>query len=396
MLEQATPIPITMPVFGEREKELLLKPLETGWVVQGPYVSRFEREFSAYTGAKHSLATTSCTSALHLILCALGIGPGDEVIVPSFTYVATANAVEYAGARPVFCDIELATFNIDLQQAARLITPRTKAILPVSLFGLSADLPGCLALAKPKGLHVIEDAACALGARVGGAHSGVLGTAAAFSFHPRKAITTGEGGMVTTNDDELAERAAKLRNHGAEATDLERHQQSGGSLLPAFNMLGFNYRMTDLQGALGVAQMERVEEIIAGRRAAAANYDALLAGAKAVRPPLAPEGYEHAYQSYVATFTGGGEPSLQNLARLNRQRNRLMARMEKDGISVRQGTHAVHTLGYYQNKYGLKPEDLPMSLLADRLSIALPLFMGIESNAQERVAAYLLDPERYI
>jgi dTDP-4-amino-4,6-dideoxygalactose transaminase len=390
------PIPITKPVFGPRELELMAQPLASGWVVQGPWVGRFERMFAQFTGLEHALATTSCTTALHLILAALGIGPGDEVIVPSFTFVASANAVEYTGARPVLADIELATFNLDPQRLERLITPRTRAIMPVSLFGLAADLPAIKAVADRHGLFVIEDAACALGAMHQGRHTGGLATASAFSFHPRKAITTGEGGMVATNDPALAEQMAKMRNHGAEATDLERHQREGGSLLPAFNLLGFNYRMTDIQGALGVAQMERAEGILAGRREAALVYDRLLARAPQVVPPCQPEGYTHAYQSYVVLYTQGGRPGLAELPELNRARNRLMTAMEAQGITVRQGTHAVHTLGYYAAKYGYRPEDLPHSLLADRLSMTLPLFAGIAAEQQERVVDFLRQPERWL
>ena len=390
-MSKADAIPITKPVFGERERDLILKPLETGWVVQGPWVERFERAFREFTGAKHALAVSNCTTGLHLILAALGLGPGDEVIVPSFTYIASANAVEYTGATPVFCDIDLATFNIDPASAREKITSRTKAIMPVSLFGLSADLEAIGGLADEHGLYVVEDAACALGARQNGKHAGTRAHAAAFSFHPRKAVTTGEGGMVITGDPGLAATMAKLRNHGADATDLERHMKEGGSLLPAFNALGFNYRMTDIQGALGVAQMERAAGIIKARQAAAAVYDRLLAECEHVTAPLVPEGYEHAYQSYVALFAKDRAPSLESLARDNRERNRLMAAMEADGVSVRQGTHAVHTLGYYANKYGLASENLPASLMADRLSITLPLFHDITEEQQRRVISYLAD-----
>jgi dTDP-4-amino-4,6-dideoxygalactose transaminase len=389
------PIPITKPVFGARERELMCAPLDTGWVVQGPWVARFEAMFAEFTGIPHALASTSCTTALHLILAALGIGEGDEVIVPSFTFVASANAVEYTGARPVLADIDLATFNLDPAGVERFITPRTKAIMPVSLFGLAADLPVICAIADRHGLYVIEDAACALGAAIDGRHTGTLATASAFSFHPRKAVTTGEGGMAATTDSGLAELIAKLRNHGAEATDLERHQKEGGSLLPAFNLLGFNYRLTDIQGALGVAQMERAGQIIAARRAGAKAYDGILDAVPGVVPPAEPKGYTHAYQSYVALYTGGARPGLDSLERLNRERNRLMAAMESQGITVRQGTHAVHTLGYYAGKYGYRPEDLPNSLLADRLSITLPLFAGISAEEQERVAQFLRYPERW-
>ncbi|MFH1034251.1 MAG: DegT/DnrJ/EryC1/StrS family aminotransferase [Pseudomonadota bacterium] len=392
-----SPIPITRPIFGARERELIVQPLETGWVVQGPFVAQFEGMFASFVGAHRALAVSSCTTGLHLALHALGVGPGDEVIVPSFTYVATANAVEYCGARPVFCDIDLATFNLDVSAVEALITPRTRGVVAVSLFGLAADLPALSDLARRRGLFVLEDAACALGASIAGRHTGAGASASVYSLHPRKAITTGEGGMITTDDPALAELMAKLRNHGAEATDLERHQQEGGSLLPAFNLLGFNYRLTDLQGALGVAQMERLDEVLAGRRAGAAVYDGLLSSVYTVDFPAVPQGFGHAYQSYVVLYRGpeGQRPGLEALPELNRQRNRLMTAMEKDGITVRQGTHAVHTLGYYAGKYGLKPPDFPHSLLADRLSITLPLYAGIAPEDQARVVAYLGHPERY-
>ena len=396
MPEAPEKIPITRPMMGKRELELLAEPLKTGWLVQGPFVARFEKMFAGFCGSAHALAVSNCTTGLHLILHALGLGPGDEVILPSFTYVASANAVEYTGAGPVFCDIDLATFNIDLKAAERLMGPRTKAVMAVSLFGLAADLPALKDLCESRGLILIEDAACAMGARINGEHTGRHARASAFSFHPRKAVTTGEGGMVTTNDRELAELLGKLRNHGAESTDMERHLKEGGSLLPAFNMLGFNYRMTDLQGALGVAQMERVDEVLKARRAAAAAYFEILDNVKSVRPPFVPDGYEHAYQSYVTLYTEGRKPGLDNLKTLNRRRNQLMAAMENDGIQVRQGTHAVHTLGYYAEKYGLAPGDLPNSLMADHLSITLPLFPGITAEQQERAAAYLRRSGRFI
>jgi perosamine synthetase len=394
MQQAATHIPITRPDFGGREKEFMLRPLESGWLVQGPYVKQFEEAFCQYTGSRHALAVSSCTTALHLILLALGIGPGDEVIVPSFTFIASANAVEYTGARPVLCDIDLATFNIDVEQVQKLITSRTKAIVAVSLFGLSADMEAVGQLAQDHELAVIEDAACALGASQNQVHAGVNCTAAAFSFHPRKSITTGEGGMVTTADPDLADLIEKLRNHGGEATDLERHLSSGGSLLPAYNLLGFNYRMTDIQGALGVAQMERVHEIIGARRQAAEVYTRLLSDQDMVRPPITPPNFEHAWQSYVVLYTEGLKPGLDNFERLNIHRNKLMSSMEKSGIAVRQGTHAVHTLGYYASKYGYKPTDLPNSLFADRLSIALPLYGGIEYEDQRLVVSMLGQPER--
>src|SRR5215207_5340771 len=204
VIEQATrSIPITRPVFGPEEMAAVQKPLESGWVVQGPYVRQFEEQFSAFTGAQYSVATSSCTTALHIAVAALDLKPGDEVIVPAFTWVATANVVEYMGARPVFCDIDLRTFNIDVAQISGLITERTVGIIPAHLFGLCADIAPIMELARRHHLWVVEDAACAFGAWYHGIHAGLFGDLGCFSFHPRKSITTGEGGMITTSRPHL-------------------------------------------------------------------------------------------------------------------------------------------------------------------------------------------------
>ena len=203
-------VPIARTALEKNEIESVLGPLSSGWLVQGPKVREFEEKWSAFTGAAHSIAVTSCTSALHLSLVALGIGPGDEVIVPAFTWISTANVVEHCGAKPVFCDIDLETFNIDAKAAAAVVTDRTKAIIPVHLFGLCADMDAVAALAKTHGLAVVEDAACGFGARIGGRHAGTFGDTGCFSFHPRKAITTGEGGMVTCADEALAAQYVAL------------------------------------------------------------------------------------------------------------------------------------------------------------------------------------------
>lgn len=378
-----THIPITRPFFDEEDLRNLVKPLETGWVVQGPFVSEFERKFAEHTGCAHAVATTSCTTALHLTLVALGVGREDEVIVPAFTWVATANVVEYVGARPVFCDIDLATYNLDPNALDSVRTERTRAVIPVHLFGLSAPMDPILNFARKHNLAVIEDAACGFGALYRAHHVGALGEAGCFSFHPRKSITTGEGGMITTNDAGLAEVCRRLRDHGASKTDLARHLERGGSLLPEFDLLGFNYRMTDFQGALGVSQLAKGAQILAERRRLARRYDDFLSDHPTLRPPYVPKGCEHAYQSYVCrvderVFDG-------DLERANRLRNRAMARLEEQGIATRQGTHAVPTLGYYRRKYGLAPSDFPRAFAADRLSMALPLYVGMTDREQNAV-----------
>lgn len=389
-------VPITKPEFDDSEIDLLRQVLQSGWVVQGPMVAEFERLVAEFVGARFAVATTSCTSALHLSLCALGIGPGDSVLLPSFTFVATANAVEQAGAQPIFIDIDLSSFNIDpnalIHALDRQDSSNANCIIPVSLFGLCPDMGQINTIAKEHELIVVEDAACGLGASRDNHHAGTEAVCGCFSFHPRKAITTGEGGMVLTDDAQIAEKIRKLRNHGASVSDLERHYNEGGSLLPNYDQPGYNYRMTDLQGALGVAQMKKLPSILSRRREAAERYSRLLRPLEFLRPPTAPEGYQHAYQSYVCLygsdqidFDADDLPERGLVDQLNHDRNRLMARMESEGISVRQGTHAVHTLGYYRNRYTLDAWDCPRSYIADRLSITLPLYAQITSAEQERV-----------
>ena len=377
-------IPITKPYFGEEERAAVLEPLETGWVVQGPKVAEFERLFAEYAKVSYTLATTSCTAALHLALVALGVGPDDEVILPAFTFVATANVVEHQRARPVFADIDLRTFNIDVSRIESKITERTKVIMPVSLFGLSADMEPIIELARQYNLYVIEDAACGIGAWYHGHHAGTLADAGCVSFHPRKAITTGEGGMVLTQDGELAGKIKALRNHGATKTDLQRHTSKRGFLMPEYNMAGYNYRMTDLQGAVGVAQMGKLEYILARRVALARRYDEALKDFEWLETPYTPEGYVHGYQTYVCLFRPE-EPTVDNVEELHQQRNALMERLEDKGIATRQGTQAVHVLGYYQQKYRLQSADFPNAYLADRLSLALPLYAQMTDDEQDYV-----------
>lgn len=377
-------IPITKAVFDHHEKNAIVQPLDSGWVVQGPYVKQFESLFAEYTQSKYAKAVSNCTTALHLGLLALGIGPGDKVIVPSFTYVASANAVEYTGAQVVFCDIDVATFNIDTVQCERLLAAdrAIKAIMPVNLFGLCADLETIQALAKAYHVRVIEDSACGFDAWIAAKHSGTFGDVGCFSFHPRKSITTGEGGMLITDDEQIYKMVSQLCDHGASKTDLQRHQEKGGSLLPDFTMRGYNYRMTDFQGALGVCQMQKSQAIMDGRRNIAKQYDAVFDDLPYLQRPQCPQGYTHGYQSYVCLLTMGkaiADLTFADIDALNIQRNQIMQRLESQGIATRQGTHAVHTLGYYANRYQLSREDYRAAYIADRLSIALPLYAQMTS-----------------
>jgi len=382
-------VPIVKPPLGEEEARSVLRPLEKGWIVQGPEVAAFEETFAAYAEVGHAVATTSCTTALHLAVAILGLKPGDEVIVPAFTWVSTANVVEYMGATPVFVDVDLETFNIDTAAIEAAVTPRTVGMIPVHLFGLCAEMEAIGAIAREHELWTVEDAACALGAWQGDRHAGGFGEIGAFSFHPRKSITTGEGGMLTTSNLEWSETARSLRDHGADRTDLERHEASGAFLLDDFNRLGFNYRMTDLQAALGRAQMDRLEWVLGERRRRAALYDEALADLDWIVPPVVPEGNTHGYQSYVCLFTPD-EPGLENLEDMSKRRNALMGRMEAHGVATRQGTHAAALTGYYADKYGLDAERFPNAAIAERLSLALPLYPDMTDDDQELVLEELM------
>ncbi len=355
-------IPIARPATGEEEWQALREPLESGWITQGPKVAAFQDAFARRHRVRHAIATTSCTTGLRLILAALEVGPGDEVIVPSLTWVATANVVVHCGATPVFVDTDPETFNADPARVAARVTPRTRAIVPIHLFGLCADVDA-IADAAP-GVPIVEDAACAVGATYKGRPAGGLGRAAAFSFHPRKVISTGEGGMVTTDDDALAGCIDSLRNHGASVPEEQRHHGPKPYVLPEFHLPGFNFRMTDLQGAVGLVQMGKLDRLLAERRRLAARYDEALASVPWLRPPRAAAGCEHTYQAYVCMVDEARAPA---------PRNAIMEALQQKGISTRPGTHAVHMLDYYRERFGWKPDDCPLAREADRLSMAIPL-----------------------
>lgn len=372
-------IPISKPYFTDEDKNAILEPLESGWVVQGPRVKQFESQFATFTGSKFAVATSNCTTALHLGLIALGIGRGDKVIVPSLTYIASANAIEYVGAIPIFCDIDLNTFNLDTHKLIEILEKEKgiKAIMPVHLFGLCADMIEIMRIADKYQLKVIEDSACGFDAWIDDKHSGTFGDCGCFSFHPRKAITTGEGGMLITNNQEIESMVHCLRDHGANKSDLERHKAQGISLLPEFNRLGYNYRMTDIQGALGITQMQKAKEIMQKRRKIAEFYDKSLGDMESILCPSTPKGYIHGFQSYVCIVGGVKALNITDMDiihSLNMKRDQLMQKLKENGISTRQGTHAVHTLGYYRNKYSIKETDYIQSYKADRLSISLPLY----------------------
>ena len=373
-------IAISLPSTGEEEWQACREPLMNGWLTQGPKVAAFEKAFGERHGIKHSLATTSCTTGLHLILAAMGVGPGDEIIVPAFTWVATANVVLYCGATPVFVDVDRETYNLDPADVARKLTPRTKAVIAVHLFGLCADMTGLRAVV-PAGVKIIEDAACAAGASQGGVSAGALGDAAAFSLHPRKSITTGEGGMVTTDNDALAETMNMLRNHGASISEEQRHHGPRPYLLAEFNLLGYNYRLTDLQGAVGLVQLGKLDRFIAERQHWAEYYRDALADIPWLRMPVFPTDGTHAWQAFVTYVDPDTAPM---------PRNELMEHLQQTGISTRPGTHAIHMLGYYRERYGFRPDDFAGARDCNDNTMAIPLHNRMTAEDYAYVVAALL------
>jgi dTDP-4-amino-4,6-dideoxygalactose transaminase len=355
-------IQISQPSMGQEEWEATREPIFSGWITQGPKVKRFEEMFAKRHEVKHALAVSNCTTALHLALVALGVGPGDEVIVPAFTWVSTANAVMYCGAMPVFVDVDPITFNIDVNKIREKITAKTKAVIPVHLFGLCADVDKIKQIAPD--LKIVEDGACAAGSALNGRPAGSLGDIGCFSFHPRKSVSTGEGGMLTTNNDELAETLNRLRNHGASISEEQRHKGPKPYILPEFDMVGYNYRMTDIQGAVGVVQLGKLDQFIDEREKWARYYNEQFRDIDWLRTPDYDSRYKHGWQSYVLFIDETKAPV---------KRNDLMEYLQQHGVSTRPGTHAVHMLGYYAKTFGIKPHDYPGAFASNEFSMSIPL-----------------------
>jgi dTDP-4-amino-4,6-dideoxygalactose transaminase len=366
-------IPVARPSIGVEEGEAVVAALRSGWVSQGPKVAEFERRFAEYVGARNAVAVSSCTTALHLALIAAGVKPGDEVICPSLSFIATANSIMYAGAIPVFADIDTTTYNIDPASIERAITPRTRAILLVHQVGLPAALNEINEIAAKHGLAVIEDAACAIGSEYHGAHIGTPHTPlACFSFHPRKVLTTGEGGMITTPDDELAARMRRLRQHGMSVSDLARHGSSK-VVSETYDEVGYNYRMTDMQAAMGIVQLQRLDEMLAKRRQLAQRYTERLAAVPWLVPPQVPAGLKTNYQSYMMRLTNDAPVS----------RDELMQQMLDRGVSTRRGIMAIHRELPYRG--GNWDRFLPVTNMITDTTIILPLHCEMTEDDHDYV-----------
>jgi dTDP-4-amino-4,6-dideoxygalactose transaminase len=366
-VETKTVIPLTRPQTDDAEIAEIAEVLASGYLTQGPKVEQLEGMVRALVGTEHAFAVTSATTALHLSLVALGIEAGDEVLVPDFTFPATANVVVQQGARPVLVDIDLATFSVNAEDLARRVTPRTRAIIPVHPFGLCADMDPILEVAEQHGIAIVEDAACALGATYRGHQAGSIGLAGCFSFHPRKSITTGEGGMIVTSDGALADRIRLLRSHGG----VREHGRY------RFEAAGFNYRLSDILAAVGVAQMRKLDGFLDARRRVAGWYDAALDGLQRLVLPTAPEWGTHTYQSYVVLLDPGVD------------RDGVIDALRGDGIETTLGTYALHAQPYFSRTYELKPGDLPNSHRAFMSSLALPLHGGMRESEVDQVVARL-------
>lgn len=376
-------IQISQPETGEEEWLATKESILSGWLTQGPKVAEFEQQFAQIHQVEHGIATTSCTTGLHLILAALGITEGDEVIIPAFTWVATANVVRYCGATPIFVDVDPKTFNMDPSQVASRLSNKTKAVIVVHLFGLVADVDAIKAVLPPE-VKIIEDAACAIGATYKNKYAGGLGDAAAFSFHPRKMVTTGEGGMVTCNSTELAQKMVKLRNHGAELSEEQRHCGPKPYLLPEFNVLGFNYRMTDLQASIGIVQLNKLEKFLQERRHWANFYQQHLSDIDWIQVPASNEDSQHSWQAFVLLIDPEKAP---------KPRNQIMEELEQKGISTRPGTHAVHMLNYYKEHFQFEEQDYPCAALCNNNTMAIPLHNKMGEADYKRVVESLLSVE---
>jgi perosamine synthetase len=371
-------IRLTIPSIEEDDLRVARDVLESGFLVQGAQVAEFEKSIASYVGVKHVIAVSNCTAALHLALLALDVRPGDLVLVTTYSWIATANVIELCGAQPVFVDIQPDTFNMDPERLAETLgrlmateaTARcVKAILPVHTFGQMANMTAITKIAGQYGIPVIEDAACALGAKWEDRQAGSWGIMGCFSFHPRKAITTGEGGAITTNDDQLARKLRALRNHG-----LDPEAASSEFIMP-----GFNYRMTEFQAAFGSSQMKKLDRIIAARRRLAHHYDSLLENDPVLVPAVPLQSF-HVYQSYVTLLPEEAAP----------RRTEIIRQLKEQGVETNIGTWHMPLTAYFRTRYGYRVNDFPVSEDVFARALTLPLYENLTAEDQQFVVEHLL------
>lgn len=381
-------IPISKTIISKRSKEAVLNVLDSGWLVQGKEVRKFENEWANISNSKFAICVNSCTSALYLSLKALGLKKNEGVILPSFTWISTANVVEQLGGKPIFCDIDLNTYNIDIEEIEKKITKKVKYILPVHLFGLPCDMDKILAISKKYNLKIVEDAACAIGSKYKNRHVGNFGDSGCFSLHPRKLITTGEGGVITVNSKKLNYLLRVLRDHGAEITDLSRHKSSEPYKLTDHVEAGYNFRLTDIQASIGNDQLINFNKILDKRRRNASIYDEYLKDLYWIKTPLNNKDYYNSYQSYPCLFRPE-TITLKNLNKINKLRNNIMKKLFEKNISTRPATHAIHLLNFYKKKYKIKPKSYKNSYIANHCTLSLPLYNGISEKELEFVVTNL-------
>lgn len=368
-------IPVMKPWLGDDEAEAAAEAVRSGWIAQGPRVTEFEARFAGLVDAPHGVAMSSCTTALHLSLHLLGIGPRDEVVVPSFSFVATSNCAIYVGATPVFADVEPEDGNISVRTVEPLLTERTRAVIVVDQGGMPADVKPLRQLCDSRGIALLEDAACAVGSRYRGAPPGADAVLAAWSFHPRKLLTTGEGGMLTTSDEEMAVRARRLREHGMSISAAARHQ-SRQPLIESYLEVGFNYRMTDIQAAIGLVQLGKVDEMVRRRRELAARYQVMLAEVPGLRTVRDPSWGESNFQSFWVEVD----------ERYPLNRNELLVALAEEGVSARAGIMAAHRQPAYA---GHPHAELPVTERLTDNTLILPLFHTMTEHEQQTVVGVI-------
>jgi perosamine synthetase len=367
-------IAFSRPCFGEAEAEAAAAVVRSGWVVGGPRLAEFERRFAELCGAEHAVGFSSWTTGAFLVLHAWGIGPGDEVIVPSLTFIASVNVIRHVGATPVFAEIDPATYNIDPADVARRITSRTRVIMPVDQLGLPCDIDAICSLARRHGLRVLDDAACAFGSRNNGRPVGALADVTVFSLHARKVVTTAEGGMIATDDDALAERLRRLRHQGMSLSDYARHGEPP-TRFETYPEIGYNFRITDIQAAIGLAQLEQLDDILERRRAVAARYDTHLSGHPVLIAPHVPAGLLPNWQSYQVRLRPHSGWS----------RNEVMDRLFELGIPTRRGVIASHL----EPPYRPAAAPLPQTESTAASTFQLPIHPQLTPQQQDRVLTAL-------